>query len=123
MLDISYATLVIIYLLRLINKKDSHAGRAWDCDHDPLGMLRQAVAVLKSSDRTEKLCSLQVPTLIIHGESDKMVDVSGGRATAAAIPNAELVTFEGMGRGLPKQSWTVFADLIHRVESSRSLEV
>jgi len=99
-----------------------NAGRAWDRDHDPLGMLRQAVAVLKSGDRTEKLRSLQVPTLIIHGESDKMVDVSGGRATAAAIPNAELATFEGMGHGLPKQLWTEFAnriaDLIHRVESS-----
>jgi pimeloyl-ACP methyl ester carboxylesterase len=52
-----------------------------------------------------------------------MVDVSGGRATAAAIPNAELVVFEGMGHGLPKQLWLEFAnriaDLIHRVESSR----
>lgn len=99
------------------------AGRAWDRDHDPLSMLRQAVAVLKSGDRTERLRSLQVPALIIHGESDKMVDVSGGRATAAAIPNAELVIFEGMGHGLPKQLWAEFAnriaDLIHRVESSR----
>ena len=97
-----------------------NTGRAWNRDHDPLGMLRQAVAVLKSGDRTEKLRSLQVSTLIIHGESDRMVGVSGGRATAAAIPNAELATFEGMGHGLPKQLWTEFAnriaDLIHRVE-------
>jgi len=100
-----------------------NAGRAWDRDHDPQGMLRQAVAVLKSGDRTEQLRSLHVPTLVIHGESDKMVDVSGGRATAAAIPKAELVTFEGMGHGLPKQLWSEFANhianLIHRVESSR----
>ena len=100
-----------------------NAGRAWDRDHDPLGMLRQAVAVLKSGDRTEKLRSLHVPTLVIHGESDKMVDVSGGRATAAVIPNAELVTFEGMGHGLPSKLWSEFAnridDLIHGVESSR----
>lgn len=57
-------------------------------------MLRQAVAVMKSGDRTEKLRSLQVPTLVIHGESDKMVDASGGRSTASSIPNAELVVFE-----------------------------
>ena len=101
------------------------AGLAWDRDHDPLAMLRQSVAVLKSGDRTEKLRSLQVPALIIHGENDKMVDVSGGRATAAAIPNAELVTFEGMGHGLPKELWSEFAnriaELIHRVESSRQM--
>ncbi len=100
-----------------------NAGRAWDRDHDPLGMLRQAVAVIKSGDRSEQLRSLHVPTLVIHGESDKMVDVSGGRATAAAIPNAELVIFEGMGHGLPKQLWSEFAnliaELIHRVESSQ----
>ncbi len=100
-----------------------NAGRAWDRDHDPLGMLRQAVAVLKSGDRTEKLRSLHVPTLVIHGESDKMVDVIGGRATAAAIPNVELVTFEGMGHGLPSELWSEFAnriaDLIHGVEASR----
>ncbi len=99
------------------------AGRAWDRDHDPLAMLRQAVAVIKSGDRTEKLRSLQVPTLVIHGESDKMVDVSGGRATAAAIPNAELVTYEGMGHGLPMQLWLELANRIaehiNRVESSR----
>ena len=64
-----------------------------------------------------------MPTLVIHGENDKMIGISGGRATAAAIPSAELATFEGMGHGLPKQLWPEFAiriaDLIHRVESSR----
>lgn len=98
------------------------AGLAWDRDHDPLGMLRQAAAVIKSGDRTEKLRSLKVPTLVIHGEDDKMINVSGGRAVAAAIPGAELVTFEGMGHELPKPLWSVFAmkiaNLIHRAESS-----
>ena len=100
-----------------------NAGRAWDRDHDPLGMLRQSVAVLKSGDSTELLRFLRIPTLVIHGEDDKMVDISGGRATAAAIPGAELITFEGMGHGIPKPLWSEFAqriaDLINRVESSR----
>ncbi|MDJ1486059.1 alpha/beta hydrolase [Cytophagaceae bacterium YF14B1] len=98
------------------------AGRAWDRDHDPLGMLRQAVAVLKSGDRTELLHTLHVPTLIIHGTDDKMMDVSGGKATAKAIPGAELVLVEGMGHNFPKPLWTEFASriagLIHRVEVS-----
>jgi len=100
-----------------------NAGIAWDRDHDALGMMRQAAAVIKSGDRTEKLHSIQIPTLVIHGENDKMIDVSGGRATAAAIPDAELVTFEGMGHGLPKALWSELAiriaDHIHRAESMK----
>jgi pimeloyl-ACP methyl ester carboxylesterase len=100
------------------------AGRAWDRDHDPLGMLRQAVAVLKSGDRTEYLRSLRVPTLVIHGNADKMIDISGGQATAAVIPGAELIIFDGMGHGLPKPLWPLFAtriaNLIHQVEASIS---
>lgn len=96
------------------------AGLAWDRDHDPLGMMRQAVAVIKSGDRTEQLRSLKMPTLVIHGESDKMINISGGRAVAAAIPGAELVTFEGMGHELPRALWSEFAtkiaNLIQRAE-------
>ncbi|MGN7296358.1 alpha/beta fold hydrolase [Ferdinandcohnia sp. SAFN-114] len=98
------------------------ASLAWDRDHDPLGMMRQAVAVIKSGDRTEQLRSIKIPTLVIHGENDKMINISGGRAVAAAIPGAELATFEGMGHDLPKPLWSVFtkkiANLIHRAESS-----
>ena len=96
------------------------AGLAWDRDHHPLGMMRQAVAVIKSGDRTEQLRSLKMPTLVIHGESDKMINISGGRAVAAAIPGAELVTFEGMGHELPRALWSEFAtkivNLIQRAE-------
>jgi pimeloyl-ACP methyl ester carboxylesterase len=96
------------------------AGRAWDRDHDPLGMLRQSVAVLRSGDRTAKLRLLRMPSLVIHGANDKMCDVSGGKATADAIPGAELHIFDGMGHGFPQPLWPEFARLIaalvHRVE-------
>jgi pimeloyl-ACP methyl ester carboxylesterase len=97
------------------------AGIAWDRDHDPFGMMRQAAAVIKSGDRTELLRNIKIPTLVIHGEDDKMINVSGGRATAAAIPDSELVTFKGMGHDLPKPLWPEIAiriaNLIHRAES------
>jgi pimeloyl-ACP methyl ester carboxylesterase len=88
------------------------AGRAWDRDHDPLSMLRQSVAVLKSGDRSEMLRQLNVPALVIHGAADKMCDVSGGKATAEAIPGAEFVIFEGMGHGFPGPLLTEFADRV-----------
>lgn len=89
-----------------------NTGLSWDRDHDPLAMVRQLVAVLKSGDRTSLLKKLQMPTLVLHGKLDKMIDVSGGIATAEAIPNSKLVLFEHMGHSLPKPLWNEFADLI-----------
>lgn len=77
------------------------AGRAYDRSYDPIGIARQAVATVASGDRTERLRHLNVPALVIHGLADRMCDVSGGRATAEAIPGAELVLIEGMGHNLP----------------------
>jgi pimeloyl-ACP methyl ester carboxylesterase len=88
------------------------AGRSYDRDGDRLAMVRQSVAVLASGDRTARLRSLRVPALVLHGADDRMCHVSGGRATAAAIPGAELVIFDGMGHSLPQQLWPKIADLI-----------
>lgn len=80
--------------------------------YDPGAVPRQAMAALASGDRTAKLASLRVPTLVIHGTADKLVDPSGGRATAAAIPGAQLVMIEGMGHNVPPGLWSRLADLI-----------
>jgi pimeloyl-ACP methyl ester carboxylesterase len=64
------------------------AGIGYDRAHDPVGPNRQLVAIVASGDRTEKLRSLNVPTLVVHGADDPLVNVSGGRATAEAIPGA-----------------------------------
>jgi pimeloyl-ACP methyl ester carboxylesterase len=88
------------------------AGRAYDRCHDPVGTARQAVATVASGDRTGKLRHLKVPALVIHGLADRMCDVSGGRATADAIPGAELVLIEGLGHNLPPGLRSRLADLI-----------
>jgi hypothetical protein len=46
-----------------------------------------------------------------------MVHVSGGRATAAAIPGAELLLVDGMGHDLPPELFWTFTDAIHRTAS------
>jgi pimeloyl-ACP methyl ester carboxylesterase len=79
----------------------ARAGLAYDRSHDPLAIARQAVASVASGDRTARLRELAVPALVIHGLADPMCHVSGGRATAEAIPGAELVLIEGMGHDLP----------------------
>lgn len=88
------------------------AGRAFDRGLDPDGVSRQAAAVFTAGDRTERLGVVGVPALVVHGSADPLVDVSGGEATAAAIPDAELLVIDGLGHDLPPGVWTPLADAI-----------
>ena len=81
------------------------AGISFDRAHDPAGVGRQLIAIFASGDRTPRLGEVKAPTLVLHGDSDTLIDVSGGRATAAAIPDAELVLIPGMGHDLPRALW------------------
>ena len=75
---------------------------AWDRGGvNPDGKLRQLVAIAVDGDRTSALASLRLPTLVIHGAADPVVAVDGGRATAAAVPDARLLVLEEMGHDLP----------------------
>ncbi len=93
----------------------TRAGQSWDRGHDPDGTIRQVAAILASGDRTAHLADLQIPTLVVHGTADPLVDVSGGRATAAAIRGAELLEVEGMGHDLPREVWPRFFDRLDDV--------
>jgi pimeloyl-ACP methyl ester carboxylesterase len=83
----------------------------------PTGSLRQMMAILTQPNRSQRLHSLRMPTLVIHGLDDRMVHVSGGRATASAIPGAELLLIEGMGHDLSPELYDTFVDAITRVAS------
>jgi pimeloyl-ACP methyl ester carboxylesterase len=90
----------------------ARAGLAYDRAHDPAGVARQMAAIVSSPDRTADLGRVTVPTLVIHGSDDALVNVSGGRATAAAVPGAELVVIEGMGHDLPRALWPELTERI-----------
>lgn len=76
------------------------------------GILRQMLAILTQPNRATRLHALKMPALVIHGPADKMVHVSGGRATAAAIPGSELLLIPGMGHDMPRQLWPTIIDHI-----------
>lgn len=88
------------------------ARRSFERGQDATAFVRHGVAALASGDRTPRLRSLTLPTLVIHGTADRLVDPSGGRATAAAIPGARLVEIEGMGHDFPRPLWPQLADMI-----------
>lgn len=94
------------------------AGEAYDRRYDPAGAARQFAAILGSPDRTAALRSVQVPTLVMHGEADPLIGVSGGRATAAAIPGARLITYPGVGHEIHPQLWDDYVGHISEIVSA-----
>ena len=88
------------------------AARSYDRGRNPAGSGRQLAAIIASGNRTQRLRSLNVPTVVIHGTADRLVTPSGGRATARAIPGARLVEIEGMGHDLPRGAWPQLIDAI-----------
>ena len=85
---------------------------AWDRDPTADGVARQLAGIFAAGDRTGELGAVDVPTLVIHGDRDRMVHPSGGDATARAIPGARLVTIPGMGHDLPVDVWPQILDLV-----------
>jgi pimeloyl-ACP methyl ester carboxylesterase len=82
------------------------AERALSRGYHPVGRMWQTAAIMASGDRTEGLRALTVPSLVIHGRRDPLVPISGGAATAAAIPGCRYVVFDDMGHDLPAHHWT-----------------
>ena len=84
----------------------------------PEGTLRQMMAIRATGDRTERLRQLDVPTLVIHGSNDPLVQPSGGEATAAAIPGAQHLVIDGMGHGLARGAFAQIVDALDRHAAS-----
>jgi pimeloyl-ACP methyl ester carboxylesterase len=78
----------------------------------PDGVARQTLAVIHQPDRTDALQKLDVPTLVIHGEADPLVAPSGGRATAEAVPGADLWMQPGVGHDIPPALYAETAERI-----------
>ncbi|CAI1540860.1 alpha/beta fold hydrolase [Serratia entomophila] len=79
---------------------------------DPEGMQRQLSALLGSGDLRRYTRKIAAPTLVIHGEADRLVRKAGGVAVAKAVANARLQTIPGMGHDLPPQLRPRLVELI-----------
>jgi pimeloyl-ACP methyl ester carboxylesterase len=86
-----------------------------DRRYDPAGAERHLAAVIDDVDRTDALRTIDVPTVVIHGALDPLIDVSGGRALAAAIAGAELVVIDQMAHDLPRSIWPTVVAAVERV--------
>jgi pimeloyl-ACP methyl ester carboxylesterase len=88
------------------------ADRAFDRSFRPSATGRQFAAVQASGPRADGLAGVTVPTLVVHGDRDTLIDQSGGRRTADLVPGARFELVEGMGHDYPPQLWERLTDLV-----------
>jgi pimeloyl-ACP methyl ester carboxylesterase len=89
----------------------ARAARAFDRCYYPAGLARHMQAVMRDGDRSSELRTLKVPTLVMHGDRDTLIDPSGGRRTFEVIPGARYVEIEGMGHDYPVAIWDIWVDI------------
>lgn len=84
----------------------------YDRSYDPAGSGRQLGALLGATSRAAGLASLTVPTLVIHGNRDPLIGISGGRRTAELVPDATFLEVDGMGHDLTPVFWSQYVDAV-----------
>lgn len=98
-------------------------GASYDRSYYPEGTLRQWTAILAGPPRTERLKSLKVPSLVLHGTADTLIRAEAGRHTAQCIPGAEYHEIEGWGHDMPLGAIPVvqgfIMPFIEKVEKNR----
>ncbi|MEV7090684.1 alpha/beta fold hydrolase [Streptomyces sp. NPDC093085] len=88
------------------------AAASYDRAYRPGGTGRQLGAMILSGSRADALRELRVPTLVIHGLDDTLIDPSGGRRTAELVPGAELLLVPDMGHDRPRELWPTLIDAL-----------
>jgi pimeloyl-ACP methyl ester carboxylesterase len=88
------------------------AAESYDRAYYPAGVPRQLAAMILDGSRAEALKTLDVPTLVIHGLDDTLIDPSGGRRTAELVAGARLLLVEDMGHDRPPALWPHLLDAI-----------
>jgi pimeloyl-ACP methyl ester carboxylesterase len=88
------------------------AAASYDRAYYPAGVPRQLAAMILDGSRAEALRTLDVPTLVVHGLDDTLIDPSGGRRTAELVPGSRLLLVEDMGHDRPPALWLHLVDAI-----------
>jgi pimeloyl-ACP methyl ester carboxylesterase len=88
------------------------AGEAFDRCFHPAGVARQMTGVMASGSRSEGLRGVRVPALVMHGDADTLIDITGARRTAECIPGARFEVLEGMGHDYPPAFWDRWIGLV-----------
>lgn len=64
-------------------------------------IFQHQTAVSVSGSRYEKLRTLDIPTLVIHGKDDQFIPIEHGKKLVEGIPNAKGIWIDGAGHVFP----------------------
>ena len=93
--------------------------QAYDRCYCPQGALRQWTALCAHGSRVALLQTIRVPSLVIHGNADPLIQIEHGRDTAKHIPDAEFIEIDGMGHNLAGDLSGLIAD--HVIQFTRKV--
>jgi pimeloyl-ACP methyl ester carboxylesterase len=96
---------------------DEDAAREWierEVDSGPRDRAAQSRQI-GAQWNGPRLSELTRPALVMHGDADPILRESGGRATAARIDGARMVTWPGVGHDLPEPLWPQVARAVREL--------
>ena len=84
---------------------------------DDSGFIRQMAAILGTKNRINKVKTISVPTLIIHGETDPLIKIKNAFHTHKLIKNSNLKVIKNMGHLIEEPIFDQFKiDLINHLD-------
>ena len=95
--------------------ENAHAemtAKAFDRGYYPVGTRRQLLAIIADGSRVERIKTIKVPTLVVHGGADPLVPKEGSEDIARHIPGARLEIIDEMAHDLPPSQVGRILDLI-----------
>ena len=90
----------------------SYFERGYDRCYCPDGSARQMAAVLADGSRAERLRTVDLPFLVVHGTEDPLIPIECGEDTARNVPGARFESVAGMGHDVTEANAGILSRLL-----------
>jgi len=88
------------------------AAAAFDRCYSPDGANRQLLAIFSMKNTRDRVKTISVPTLVVHGAGDLLIPSARGQETADLIPGAAFKLIDGMGHDIPPGLGKPLAEIV-----------